>query len=82
MIDIREYFDELETTEDHMGYYYSVQDAAIIVILGSICGLKNVSQIHQWAKNERIMKLEYVEDDDLRQDMLCAVTKEKKQGSL
>ena len=24
-----------------------------IVVLGSLCGLKNLNQLHQWAKNER-----------------------------
>lgn len=56
MREIQKYFEELETTENYMGYYYNLQDAVTIVILGSICGLKNVSQIHQWAENERIRK--------------------------
>lgn len=48
-----EYFEEVETQGHHKGYYYSVKEAITIVILGSICGLKNVSQIHQWAESER-----------------------------
>ena len=50
---ITEYFADVETTEEHKGYFCSVGETLIIVILGSICGLKNVSQIHQWAQNER-----------------------------
>lgn len=57
MKEIQKYFEELETSESYMGYYYSVQDAVTIVILGSICGLKNVCQIHQWAENERVREL-------------------------
>jgi len=41
---MKEYFEELKTEEKYDGYYYSVADA-IIVILGSICGLRNVKQI-------------------------------------
>ena len=52
-IKITEYFGELETTEKHQGYLYSVGEALTIVILGTICGLKNVSQIHQWATNSQ-----------------------------
>jgi len=42
-----DYFEELETTKEYDGYFCSVADAVIIIILGSICGLKNVNQIHQ-----------------------------------
>jgi predicted transposase YbfD/YdcC len=51
---ITEYFKEVETTEEHKGYFCSVGEALTIVILGSFCGLRNVSQIHQWAANGRI----------------------------
>lgn len=44
----------VETTEKYDGYYYSVKDALIIVILGSICGLQNVRKIHQWAGSEKV----------------------------
>lgn len=50
---ITEYFEEVETTREYEGYYYSVAEAITIVILGSMCGLKNVSQIQQWASNDR-----------------------------
>ncbi len=48
-----EYFADVETTGEHKGYFCSVGEALSIVILGSLCGLKNVSQINQWAANER-----------------------------
>lgn len=44
----------VETTERYEGYYYSVKDALIIVILGSICGLQNTRKIHQWAESEKV----------------------------
>lgn len=53
-IEIAEYFEEVETEAEYNGYYYSVAEAISITVLGSLCGLKNVSQIHQWAENERI----------------------------
>ena len=51
---ITEYFEEVEIIKEYDGYYYSVSEAVTIVILGSVCGLKNVSQIHQWAESERV----------------------------
>ena len=49
-----DYFSDVETTKEHNGYFCSVQEALTIVVLGSICGLRNVKQIHQWASNARI----------------------------
>ena len=48
-----EYFEEVETIEEYKGYFCSIPDAISIVVLGSICGLRNTSQIHQWAKNDK-----------------------------
>lgn len=53
MENIRKYFEEVETTKEYDGYYYQVADIISIVVLGSLCGQKNVNQLHQWAKNER-----------------------------
>ena len=52
-IKIKEYFEELETEKEYDGYYYKISDIVTIVILGSICGLKSVQQIHQWAVKDR-----------------------------
>ena len=52
-----DFFEEVETTEEYReynGYFCSIAEAISIVVLGSLCGLKNVSQIHQWAESERI----------------------------
>ena len=51
---LQEYFAEVETTEEHKGYSYSVGETLTVVILGSFCDLRNVSQIHQWSTNPRI----------------------------
>ena len=50
---VTEYFDDVELIKEYDGYYYSVSETITIVILGSICGLKNAKQIHQWAENDR-----------------------------
>jgi len=43
------------------GYYYKISDVIMIVILGSICGLKNVRQIHQLLKAQfGIIKPEFL----------------------
>ncbi len=51
---IIEYFEELETEGKYDGYYYSVGEAITLVILGSICGLRNVRQIWMWTTQDRI----------------------------
>lgn len=51
---ITEYFEEVETEEEYNGYFCRIPEIITIAILGSMCGLKNVSQIHQWAANDRV----------------------------
>lgn len=51
---ITQYFEEVETTKEYNGYFCSIAEAITIVILGSICGLKNISQIHQWADSSKV----------------------------
>lgn len=51
---INECFGNVETTEEHSGYYYSAGKALTIAIMGSICGIQTVRQIHQWATTERV----------------------------
>lgn len=51
---ITQYFEDVETTKEYDGYLYKVTDAITIVLLGSICGLKNISQVHQWASSDRV----------------------------
>ena len=48
-----EYFEEIETEKKYDGYYYKISEAITIVVLGSICGLRNLQQIHQWAVKDR-----------------------------
>ena len=49
-----EYFEEVETVREYKGYFCSIAEAISIVVLGSLCGIRNVSQIHQWAESEKI----------------------------
>ena len=51
---ITEYFEDVELYEEYDGYFCSVPDIITIAILGSVCGLRNVHQIHQWATNDRV----------------------------
>lgn len=53
-ITLVDFFDEVETEEEYNGYFCNIAEAISIVVLGSLCGLKNVRQIHQWAESERI----------------------------
>jgi predicted transposase YbfD/YdcC len=54
---IIDYFANVETTKEHNGYLYSVGDALVIVILGSLCGLRNPRQISDWAANPRVQEI-------------------------
>lgn len=40
---LTEYFEEVETKEEYNGYFCSIAEAISLVVLGSLCGLKNVS---------------------------------------
>jgi len=48
------YFEEVETTEAYDGYWYAVKDIIVIAILGSLCGLKNMILIAEWAKSATV----------------------------
>ena len=46
--------DGLETEREYDGYFCSVKDAVIILVLGSLCDLRNTKRIHEWAETEHI----------------------------
>ena len=46
----------LETELEYDGYFCSIKDAVIIVLLGSLCELKSVKRIHMWAQAEHVRK--------------------------
>ena len=51
---IVEYFEEVETSRKYKGYFCSIPEAISLVVLGSMCGLRNISQIHQWAESDSV----------------------------
>ena len=44
----------LETEREYDGYFCSIKDAVIIVILGSLCDLQSAKKIHAWATTEHV----------------------------
>ena len=48
---LRRQFGDVTTNQPHKGYYYRVKDALMIAILGSLCGLSEMKDIHQWAES-------------------------------
>ncbi len=53
---ITEYFEKVETQEEYNGYFCRIPEVITIVILGNMCGLRNISQIHQWAASDRVSR--------------------------
>jgi predicted transposase YbfD/YdcC len=53
-LDLVSYFGQVETSREHNGYMHSIGRMLTIVILGTLCGLTDIEEIHQWAKNQRI----------------------------
>ena len=54
---ILKYFEEVELEEEHegyKGYFYSVAETITLVMLGSMCGLRNAKQIWQWGTNDKV----------------------------
>ena len=47
-----DFFEDVETTEKYDGYFCSIAEVIGTVVLGSLCGFKNVRQIYHWAENE------------------------------
>jgi predicted transposase YbfD/YdcC len=48
------YFEEVETKQEYDGYWYSVKNVIVMSILGSLCGLRNMIMIVEWAKSARV----------------------------
>ena len=44
----------LQSEREYDGYFCSIKDAVIIVILGSLCDLKSVKKIHAWATSDHV----------------------------
>ena len=44
----------LRSEREYDGYFCSIKDAVIIVMLGSLCDLKSVKKIHAWATSDHV----------------------------
>jgi len=51
---LRRQFGDVTTLHPHKGYYYRVKDALMIAILGNLCGLSDMKDIHQWAESPSV----------------------------
>ena len=52
--ELTEALEEFETERKYDGYFCSVKNAVIILVLGSLCDLRNVKQIYEWAVTEHV----------------------------
>ena len=48
------YFNKVKTTREYSGYIHSVGRTLTIVILGSLCKLNDLVEIHQWASDPKV----------------------------
>ncbi|WP_255810419.1 hypothetical protein [Treponema denticola] len=46
---IFDYFNDIKIISNYDGYFYSVNEALKILLLGLLCGRKNIREIHEWA---------------------------------
>ena len=51
---IFDYFSDIKIISNHDGYFYSVKEALKILLLGLLCGCKNIREIHEWATEDII----------------------------
>ncbi|QTQ14047.1 hypothetical protein HRQ91_06030 [Treponema parvum] len=51
-----EEFEALETEREYDGYFCSIKNVVVIVILGSLSDLKSVKKIHEWTITEHVRK--------------------------
>jgi hypothetical protein len=42
----------VEDMSEHEGYLYRVSDTLLLLILGMLCGLQRIDDIHDWAKSK------------------------------
>ena len=44
-------------TVEHRGYYYKLSDIIIVLILGLLCQMKTLKEIHLWAQSKHVSKM-------------------------
>lgn len=52
-----DFLEKVETAESYDRYIFSIGQTIIITVLESMCGLKSVRQIQQWAESDSARKL-------------------------
>jgi len=50
MDELRKYMLEVEEESDFEGYWFRISDVLSIIVCGMLCGLENVSEVHEWAQ--------------------------------
>jgi len=48
--ELQEQMDEVDEASGFKGYWFSISDALIIAVCGMLCGLQNVSDVHEWSE--------------------------------
>ena len=48
--ELEKHLEEVDKASGFNGYWFSVSEALTIVVCGLLCGLQNVSDIHEWSK--------------------------------
>jgi predicted transposase YbfD/YdcC len=54
---IIEEINKIKTSEEYEGYFYKVSDVVKIMILGLMCAMKTMSEIHAWSEGKHQAKL-------------------------
>jgi len=54
---IIEEIEKITTTEEYEGYFYKVSDVVKIMILGLMCSMKTMSEIHAWSQGKHQIKM-------------------------
>jgi len=48
---------KIKTTEEYEGYYYKVSDVIKIMIMGLLCTMRTMSEIHAWGTSKNVSKM-------------------------
>ena len=49
---LQEQMREVGSESKYKGYFYSIHNTLIIVVCGMLCGLRDISEIHQWVESK------------------------------
>jgi predicted transposase YbfD/YdcC len=54
---LQEQMREVGSVVEYEGYFYSIHNTLIMLVCGMLCGLKEISEIHQWLSAEPTQKM-------------------------